>query len=198
MVSGIGHSPFTPRYSIVPLLFLVGVLLFLPLVFLVLLPISLVQRYRVGTSRQQARGWLLTLNLAGIVLSTGLFLFGALVSSYWIPNAFTYSLAGIGVGCALGLVGLLLTRWEATPRALHYTPNRLLVLAITLVITARVIYGLWRAWHTWGLVAQKSEWIVVSGVAESMGAGAVVLGYYLVYWAGVRRRLKRSAAPRRV
>jgi hypothetical protein len=30
-----------------------------------------------------------------------------------------------------------------------------------------------------------------SGVAGSMAAGAVVLGYYLVYWFGVRRRFKR-------
>ena len=29
------------------------------------------------------------------------------------------------------------------------------------------------------------------GVAGSMGAGAVVLGYYLMYWAGLRLRTSR-------
>jgi hypothetical protein len=31
------------------------------------------------------------------------------------------------------------------------------------------------------------------GVADSLAAGAVVLGYYLSYWLGVRRRLKAHA-----
>jgi hypothetical protein len=35
-------------------------------------------------------------------------------------------------------------------------------------------------------------WVAASGAAASMSAGAVVLGYYLVYWAGVRRRLRRA------
>jgi hypothetical protein len=34
-------------------------------------------------------------------------------------------------------------------------------------------------------------WVAASGVATSMSAGAIVLGYYLVYWVGVRRRLRR-------
>lgn len=33
-----------------------------------------------------------------------------------------------------------------TPRTLHDTPTRWLVLAITLVVAARIVYGLWRGW----------------------------------------------------
>jgi len=32
------------------------------------------------------------------------------------------------------------------------------------------------------------------GVAGSLAAGAVVLGYYLSYWLGIRRRLRRHLA----
>src|SRR5687767_14038347 len=99
------------------------------------MPLSLVQRYRVGTARRLARGWVVTLNLVALVLSAAMFLVGAGITSVWVPGALAYALAGLGGGGALGVPGFALSRWEATPRALHYTPNRWLVLGITLVVT---------------------------------------------------------------
>jgi hypothetical protein len=154
-----------------------------------LLPLSLVQRYRVGSARRPARGWFIALNLGAILISTAIFLAGAAITNAWVPNAFAYTLVGVAIGCVLGIVALALTRWEPTTRALHYTPNRWLVLAVTLLVTARVLYGFWRSWHAWS--AGLDSWSAAFGVAGSMGAGAVVLGYYLAYWIGVRRRLKR-------
>jgi hypothetical protein len=167
----------------VPLL-IVPVLVILAVI--ALMPISLVQRYRMATSRQRARGWLAAVNLAGLSLSAVLFLASAAVTSVWVPNALTYTAAGLAGGCLLGIVGLWLTRWEPSPGALHYTPNRLLVTVITLVVTARILYGFWRGYHTW-----RAGMLTDSGMAGSMAAGAVVLGYYLAYWFGVRRRFKR-------
>ena len=174
-----------------PLLFVLGAFVLVILAAIVLVPVSLVQRYRVGTARRQARGWFVTLNFVGVLLSVVIFLTGAAVTNVWVPDAFTYTLAGLGGGCALGLIGLLLTRWEVTPRSLYYTPNRWLVLAITLVVTARIAYGFWRTWQAWRAAAGDTSWIAASGVAGSLAAGAVVLGYYLAYWFGVRRRLNR-------
>jgi type VI protein secretion system component VasK len=108
-----------------------------------------------------------------------------------VPDAFRYAASGVAAGCALGIVGLWLTRWELSARALHYTPNRWLVLAVTLVVTARLLYGFWRSWQAWRLAAGDTSWVAASGVAGSLAAGAVVLGYYLAYWVGVRRRLNR-------
>ena len=157
-----------------------------------LLPLSLVQRYRVGTARRFARGWFATLNLSALVASTALFLTGAAVTSMWVPEAFTYTLMGLGAGCLLGVLGLALSRWESTPRGLHYTPNRWLVLGLTLVVTVRVIYGFWRSWQAWRSGLTGGPWLIESGVAGSLAAGAVVLGYYSTYWAGVRRRIGRA------
>lgn len=172
-------------------LLIVPVLVVLAVVALV--PFSIVQRYRMGTSRQRARGWLTTINLAGIALSAILFLAGAAVTTVWVPHAFTYTAAGLAVGCVLGFIGLWLTRWEPAPGSLHYTPNRWLVLGITLVVTARLIYGFWRGLHTWRAGVEGASWFGAAGIAGSMAAGAVVLGYYLTYWVGVRRRLKRGS-----
>jgi hypothetical protein len=108
-----------------------------------------------------------------------------------VPNALKYTLAGLAGGCLLGLTGLALSRWESSSTALHYTPNRWLVLGVTLIITARVLYGFWRSWQAWNAGLGHTSEVVLSGVAGSMAAGAVVLGYYLVYWVGVRHRLRR-------
>jgi hypothetical protein len=145
----------------------------------------------VGTARQPARGWLTTLNLVGLTISTGLFLMTAALTTRWVPDAFRYALTGFAIGCVLGLFGLVLTRWDAGSRGLYYTPNRWLVLGIMLVVTARIGYGFWRSWHAWRAAYEHTALIAASGVAGSLAAGAVVLGYYLIYWTGVRRRLRR-------
>jgi len=155
----------------------------------VLVPISLIQRYRVGTSRSRARSWLVTLNIAGISLSLVFFLAGAAMSNIWIPRALLAAAGGAVAGAALGVVGLALTRWEPGAAALHFTPNRWLVLLITLAVTARLIYGVWRGWHAWQATGDDGSWLAASGAAGSIAAGAVVLGYYLVFWVGVKRRL---------
>jgi len=167
-----------------------GLILFAILAAIALLPLSIIQRYRVGTSRQRARGWLIWLNLFGLSVSTLLFVIGAAITNIWVPRALAYTLAGLAGGFALGLLGLALTRWEISPRGVHYTPNRALILMITLLVTARLFYGLWRGWHNWRAAVGGDSWLAQSGAEGSLAAGAVVLGYYVIYWAGVRRRLK--------
>ena len=164
------------------------------LALIVLVPISIVQRYRVGTSRQRARGWLTALNLGALTRSALLFLVSAAFTNIWVPDALRYTVGGLGAGCLLGIAGLWLTRWEPSLGTLHYTPNRLLVLAITLLVAARVMYGFWRGWESWRAGVSGESWFVAAGVAGSMAAGAIVIGYYLTYWFGVRRRLKRELA----
>ena len=174
-----------------PLLLVVGVGLVAVLAFIALLPLALLQRYRMGTSRQLARGWLATINIAGIAISVVFFLIGAALTSIWVPSALRYTAAGLACGCVLGIAGLALTRWEPGSRSLHYTPNRWLVLAITLLVTARVLYGFWRGWQSWHSGVDGGSWLAASGAQGALAAGALVLGYYLVYWTGVRRRLVR-------
>ena len=174
-----------------PLLFVLAAFLLVILAAIVLTPLSLVQRYRVGTARRLGRRWFATLNIVGIFISVVLFVAGAAITSYWVPQALTYTLAGLVSGAVLGLLGLAMTRWEPGPRGLYYTPNRWLVLAITLTVTARVLYGFWRSFQAWRSGLSGGSWFVESGVAGSLAAGAVVLGYYFVYWLGVRRRIAR-------
>ena len=161
------------------------------LALIALMPLSLVLRYRAGTARRPARRWVAAINLVAVSISAALLLMVAGVTSHWTPAAFGYALAGLAGGCLLGLLGLWLSRWEETPQSLHYTPSRTLALAITLVVTARLIYGFWRTWHAWHSTPADASWLAASGAAGSLAAGALVLGYYLTYWAGVWRRISR-------
>jgi hypothetical protein len=173
-----------------PILALVLVLI-LPLVVIAAMPLSIFLRYRASTARRQARGWVAAINVGALAVSVALFLTVAALTSLRAPRAFTYAVLGLVGGCVLGLLGLFLSRWEAGPRALHYTPSRALVFAITLVVASRMLYGLWRLWHAWRSTPGDASWLAASGVAGSLGAGAVVLGYYLAYNAGVWRRFQR-------
>jgi hypothetical protein len=49
---------------------------------------------------------------------------------------------------------------------------------------------LWRSWTAVGLGASGAGALRAFGVAEALGAGAVVIGYYLAYSAGVRWRIR--------
>jgi hypothetical protein len=177
----------------VPLFAALVLALAVALFFPVLVPLSLVLRYRAGTARRRARGWVATLNVTGLSFSLAFFLAAAALTSLWVPHAFTYSLYGLAGGAVLGVAGLRLSRWEPAPEALHYTPNRWLVLTLTLVVSARMVYGLARAVHAWRATPGDQSWLAASGAAGSLAAGAVVLGYYVTYAAGVWRRFRRHA-----
>lgn len=175
-----------------PFIALAAVLL-APLLAVLLLPVSLVVRYRTGTARRRARGWVAALNVAAAGLSAAMLTVFASVATVWVPGALVGALAGLAAGGVLALAGLALTRWEPTRPHLYLTPNRWLVLTITLVVAARLAYGVWRGWHAWAQAAGDGAWLAAAGVPGSLAAAGIVLGYYVVYWLGVRRRITRHA-----
>jgi hypothetical protein len=170
----------------VPLLILV---LVLPLVVIALMPLILVQRYRMGSARRLARPWLATVHVALTILSAVLFLVAAAITTLWVPHALSHSALGIGIGVGLGVLGLVLTRWESTPATLHFTPNRWLVLLVTLMVAARVAYGFWRSWQAARAGIYGTQMVLAFGIPESLAVGGAVLGYYLAYAIGARRRI---------
>lgn len=174
-----------------PLLLVLLVLLGVMLLVALMIPLSLVGRYRAGKARRRARGWMATVNIVSLLLSAFVFLTAAALTTYWVPRALPWSAAGLGTGMVVGLIGLAITRWEPAGEALHYTPNRWLVLALTLLVTARILYGFWRGWHAWREAPGEGSWLAALGIETSMAAGGVVIGYYLLYFAGLRWRLRR-------
>jgi hypothetical protein len=155
------------------------------------LPLALVQRYRSGTARRLARGWVAAVNFAMTTVSAVLFLAVAAFANFWVREAFRFSLMGCAAGLLVGVLGLLVTRWEGTIRGLHYTPNRWLVLLVVSAVSARLLYGFWRAWNAWQSHDGDESWLAAAGIPGSMAVGAGVIGYYVAYWAGLWWQVRR-------
>ena len=179
----------------VPLLIVTLVVLAL-LLPIVLLPVSIVQRYRVGTARRPARAWVATLNVLGFGLSAVIAVLASAITTLWVPHALAVVAASLGAGALLGVVGLWLSRWESTAGILYFTPNRWLVTALTTLVLVRLGYGAWRAWHAWAAAANDAGWLATAGVAGSLGAGALLIGYGVGFWGGVRLRIARRRENR--
>ena len=99
--------------------------------------------------------------------------------------------------CRIGLAGDLF----ATGPYVGPVPNRWLVFSITLAVTLRLCFGVIRAWRLWRATPEGGSWVAEAGLAGSMAAGAVALGYYLIFWAGVwilakKHRRETAATPR--
>src|SRR6185503_4036855 len=142
----------------------------------VMLPFALVFRYRYGTRRRRARVWVATINAVSLAISATIFLVSAAVTTRWVPYSFSCAALGLACGAVLGLLGLVLTRWERDGVSLFYTPSRLLVLAITLIVTSRIAYGFWRGWHAWRAAQDGTPWLAAIGIPGSLAAGALVIG----------------------
>ena len=171
-----------------PLLLL---LLLLPLIVVALTPLLLIQRYRAGSARREARPWVAALSIAAMVFSAVFFLASAAFTTIWIPRALSGALMGMAIGLGLGVIGFLFTRWEPGIRSLHYTPNRWLVLIVTLIVSARIVYGFYRSFEAASAGVSGHAMVSAFGVPESLAAGAIVIGYHLTYNVALRWRIGR-------
>ena len=167
------------------LLLVLLVVLVVVALWALLLPVSLWARYRAGRARRRAQGWVVRANAWLLVASLVLFLGSAWIASHWIVPALRDAALGALAGGAIGIVGLWLTRFEREAGALVYTPNRWLVLGLTGLVAARLVAGLWFAWHR-GVAAEA--WLQAGSL---FGVGGVLLGYCLAYTWGLRARLPR-------
>ena len=174
---------------------LFALLLFVVLAFGGVVLLSLALRYRAGTARRQGRRWVATMNLWATSFSAALFLCFTFLISFWLGPTLRFALAGLAVGGLLGLLGLVLTRWESHPEGFFYTPSRWLALLITLAIAARLVYGWWHTMHR-GVPGEQHWFLSASGTQLSVAVAAGLIGYYLVYAIGVRIRITRHERRR--
>ncbi|TMP93457.1 MAG: DUF1453 domain-containing protein [Verrucomicrobia bacterium] len=175
---------------------LFALLLFVLLAFAGVVLLSLALRYRAGTARRQGRRWVATMNLWATSFSAALFLCFSFLISFWLGPTLQFALTGMAVGAVLGLLGLMLTRWERQSDGLFYTPSRCLALLVMLAIGARLVYGWWHATHP-NALGNQHWFLSASGTQLSVAVAAGLIGYYLVYAIGVRIRIARNEKRRR-
>jgi MFS family permease len=169
---------------------LFALLLFVLLAFGGVIVLSLALRYRAGTARRQGRRWVATVNVWATSFSAAFFLCFTFLLSFWLGPTLRFALAGMAIGGLLGLLGMVLTRWESHPEGFFYTPSRWLALLVMLAIAARLIYGWWHTMHRSASSDQHWLWSA-SGTQLSVAVAAGLIGYYWVYAIGVRIRITR-------
>ena len=106
-------------------------------------------------------------------------------------------IAGLAGGAALAYVGLRHTRFEATPEGRFYTPHTYLGLAVTLLFLGRLVYRLlYLANGAQGAFGPDPNAAVAYQRSPlTLGIFALLVGYYLLYYAGVLLKTRASELP---
>ncbi|MBE2210401.1 MAG: DUF1453 domain-containing protein [Xanthomonadaceae bacterium] len=179
-------------------------LLLLPLLVLaivalwaVLLPISLIQRYRFGRKRRRVLGWANSVNAWLVLVSLAAFFTSAWMATRWLPQALSMAAIGLAVGIVLGLLNLAISRREVEAGHFYVTPNALLVLALTLLVAGRILLGLWQLYEhgfQWHPIQREEAWFLRPDSLFALGG--LLLGHYAAWCWGLRTMLRRSL-PRR-
>lgn len=183
------HRVHSLRGSMMPLLLLPLLLIAIFMFGLLMWPIGLWLGFKRGKSRRRAVPWATGFNAWGMLVSTTVFLITAAVTHRWVQDAFRYAVIGLCAGMLIGALSVAITRWERVEKHLYFTPNRWLILLLTLIIAARFGYSLWRGWASWQAGIHHTVW--VSQQAPLLGVGGVLIGYQLFYSWALRRRVRR-------
>ena len=175
------------------------VLLLLPLLVLavvalwaLLLPLSLIQRYRSGRKRRRVAGWAVSVNAWLVLVSVLAFFIGAWMATRWLPEALQLAAAGFGAGIALGVINLLVSRTEVEGGRLHVTPSAALMLVLTLLVAVRIALGIWQLFEhgfEWHPIQREERWFLRPDSLFALGG--LLLGHYFAWCWGLRARLRR-------
>jgi hypothetical protein len=165
-----------------------------PILFAVLVAWGILRRVRRSFGRQPVqvkRMWfrigMLTL-VGGLVLAT---------SATRNAQMFAALLAGITCGAALAYVGLRHTKFEVTPQGRFYTPHTYIGLAVTALFIGRLLYRyLYLAYGVHATAGENQNLTVAYQRSPlTLGIFAALVGYYLLFYAGVLFRTRAPALP---
>lgn len=99
--------------------------------------------------------------------------------------------AGIACGAALGYLGLRHTKFEVTSEGRFYTPHTYIGLIVTALFAGRLLYRYLSVYDGTlpGATADRGAGAVFHG-PFTLAAFGVVVGYYVLYYAGVLQRTR--------
>lgn len=174
-------------------------LLMLPLLVLaivalwaMLLPISLIQRYRLGRKRRRVVAWANSAHAWLVLISVAAFFSSAWMATRWLPHALSMAGAGFAVGILLGIINLAISRNEVETGNFYVTPNAWLVLGMTLLVAARILLGLWQLHeHGFRLHPMQRQEVWFLRPDSLFALGGLLLGHYFAWCWGLRSLLRR-------
>ncbi|MDB6021304.1 MAG: putative rane protein [Pedosphaera sp.] len=161
---------------------------YVPLLLMGFVGWRMIQRVRRNIGRQPLQPKRMIARI--VIFAVVALLFGA------ISLLHTELMLGFGAGLVLGvplaLVGLRLTRFEATPEGHFYTPNTYIGVALSVLLVVRLfcrMFKLYSVSETTGLTYAK-----VGQSALTLFLFGLLASYYIAYFTGVFVRC-RSLKP---
>jgi hypothetical protein len=165
-----------------------------PILIAALVIWGIVRRLRRTFGRQPVQPARIWLRIGILMLAGGLIAATSVMRGAQMLEALA---AGLACGAALAYVGLRHTRFEVTPEGRFYTPHTYIGLAVTLLFLGRLAYrflylsngpnGMFGADPNAAAAYQRSPLTV--------GIFAVLVGYYVLFYAGVLLRTRASELP---
>jgi hypothetical protein len=107
--------------------------------------------------------------------------------------------AGLACGAALAYVGLRHTKFEVTPEGRFYTPHTYIGLAVTALFLGRLLYRFFYLSYGANAVTGADQNLAMAYQRNplTLGIFAVLVGYYVLFYAGVLFRTRPAALPMR-
>jgi len=136
---------------------------------------SLRMRYRIGV-----------MLVAGVLVSLGS------VADWMLLTAL---LAGMAGGALLALIGLQHTRFETTADGNFYTPHTYIGLTVSALFVARVVFRLFSLYlhPVTAAPAEPNPFAALQKSPMTLAVFGLLIGYYILFYAGVLRRSRAQA-----
>jgi hypothetical protein len=168
--------------------------LIIPILIAALVVWGIMRRLRRSFGRQPVEPGRIWLRIGVLTLAGGLIAATSVMRGTEMLEAL---IAGLACGAALAYLGLRHTRFEVTPEGRFYTPHTYIGLAVTLLLVGRIAYrflylanganGTFGPGPNAAAAYQRSPLTV--------GIFAVLVGYYVLFYAGVLMRTRASEVP---
>jgi len=159
-----------------------------PILIAALVVWAIVRRLRRTFGRQPVQPGRIWLRIGILTLAGGLIAATSVMRSAEMAEAF---IAGLACGVALAYVGLRHTLFEATPEGRFYTPHTYIGLAVSLLLVGRIAYRFLYLANGAGPNAAAAY----QRSPLTVGIIAVLVGYYVLFYAGVLLRTRASEVP---
>jgi hypothetical protein len=167
-----------------------------PILFAAVVVWGILRRVRRTFGRQPVHFGRIWLRIGMLTLVGGLVSATSVARSAEALEALT---AGLACGAALAYVGLRHTKFEVTPEGRFYTPHTYIGLAVTALFLGRLLYRFFYLFYGANAVIGANQNFAVAYQRNplTLGIFAVLVGYYVLFYAGVLLRTRAAALPMR-
>ncbi len=165
-----------------------------PILLAALVTWAIVRRLRRTFGRQPVQPGRIWFRIGVLTLAGGLLAATSVMRGAGMLEAL---IGGLACGTALAYVGLRHTRFEVTPEGRFYTPHTYIGLAVTLLFLGRLVYRFLylSSGANGSFGSDPNAAAAYQRSPLTVGIFAVLVGYYVLFYAGVLFRTRAAELP---